>query len=489
MPYHEYGSLSTGGIRLIRILPSKTDPNEQIQITLESHNLENADFDALSYTWGASTLEECEQSDAQIFTTMERCYPVLCCNKIILCTKSLRTALCRLRTYHDDVKARVFQHVTRRPKLALTWADGLCINRDDPDERATQVALMGTLYTKANQVLAFVGEFNAGAKTALDMVIRLNDISLSARGSTVSRMDFYDEELHAASGKPPMPSEWWEWVIFLSRNWFQRTWVLQEVANSFHRTTVICGQFRILLMVVINSIAAVVAFDWNLDIAGELRSEMVQSPRYELYADKALQWLLQSSQAFYLLSCACLKGETPSFYELSQAILPQTRCSDPRDKVYATLGIASEWQQRISMLLPIDYKHGTFEVFTRATKHAISLSKSLDLLSSRAERSTRQKYCLPTWCPDYDEPKRYPQSLRYAIWSRIVVTRWCATMGSSVTRLVSLQPLHHLTLRGRYCGTIKSSGSLGSFFNECSTIHLPLRVLHDLVRRDDPGHE
>jgi len=79
---------------------------------------------------------------------------------------------------------------------------------------------MGTLYTKANQVLAFVGESDAGAKTALDMVIRLNDISLSARGSTVSRMDFYDEELHAASGKPPLPSEWWEWVIFLSRNWF-----------------------------------------------------------------------------------------------------------------------------------------------------------------------------------------------------------------------------------------------------------------------------
>jgi len=163
---------------LIRILPSETDPNEQIQITLESHNLENADFDALSYTWGASTLEECEQSDAQIFTTVERCYPVLCCNKIILCTKSLRTALRRLRTYHDDVKARVFQHVTRRLKLALTWADGLCINQDDPDERATQVALMGTLYTKANQVLAFVGEFDAGAKTALDMVIRLNNISL-----------------------------------------------------------------------------------------------------------------------------------------------------------------------------------------------------------------------------------------------------------------------------------------------------------------------
>jgi len=162
MPYHEYGSLRAGGIRLIRILSSETDPNEQIQITLESHSLENAEFDALSYTWGASTLEECEQSDAQIFTTVERCYPVLCCNKIILCTKSLRTALRRLRTYHDDVKARVFQHVTRRPKLALTWADGLCINQDDPDERATQVALMGTLYTKANQVLAFVGESDAG---------------------------------------------------------------------------------------------------------------------------------------------------------------------------------------------------------------------------------------------------------------------------------------------------------------------------------------
>lgn len=471
MQYHDYDGLQADGIKLIRILPIGTYPNEQLQIVLENYNIDNVEFDALSYTWGPSTLEELEESSTQVFTTVERCYPVLCCGKIVLCTKALRNALRRLRTYHDEGKARVFERISRRPKSALTWADGLCINQDDSHERAAQVALMGMIYKKADQVLAFVGDSDAGSKKALDVVIKLNNLSLSTQDLEVSRMHFYDRDFHSTNKQPLLPSEWWEWVIFLSRTWFQRSWVLQEVANAFGRTTVVCGRFLIPLMVILNSVASVVALDWNLEIAGELRSVMEQSPRYKLYAGTALQWLLQSSHAFYLLGYTLFDFESnpPSFYDLSQAVLPQTRCSNPRDKVYATLGIALEWKRRDPILLPIDYKQDTSEVFTRATKHAISLSESLDLLSSRAERSTDRQYRLPTWCPDYDEPRRYPQSLRSAIGSKLLKPRWCASLHTKAMPLSDLQPLHHLNLRGRCCGAIEDFGPLNSFFNECST--------------------
>lgn len=481
MQYHDYDGLQADRIRLIRILPIGIYGNEQIEIVLENHNIDNVEFDALSYTWGPSTLEELEESSAQVFTTVKRCYPVLCCSKIVLCTKSLRNALRRLRTYHDEGKARVFEHVSRRTKSALTWADGLCINQDDSYERAAQVALMGTIYKKAKQVLAFVGDSDAGSKKALDVVIKLNDLSLSKQDLEVSRMHFYDRDLHSTNKRPMLPSEWWEWVILLSRTWFQRTWVLQEVANAFDRTVVICGRFLVPLMPILNSVASIVAFDWNLEIAGELRSAIEQSPRYKMYADTALQWLLQSSHAFYLLGYTFLEGNLPSFHDLSQAILPQTRCSNPRDKVYATLGIAAEWKRRDPMLLPIDYEQDTCEVFIRATKHAISLSQNLDLLSSRAERSTNHQYRLPTWCPDYDEPRRYPQSLRCVIGSKLLEPQWCASLGTKARSLGDLQPLRRLNLRGRCCGAIERFGPLNSFFNECSTIHMPLRVLLSLV--------
>lgn len=80
---------------------------------------------ALSYHWGKQT--------NQVTIRLN--------NFDVKVTPNLYEALLRLR-------AEGFQYV---------WADALCINQQDFDERSFQVARMGAIYQKAYQVAAWLG--------------------------------------------------------------------------------------------------------------------------------------------------------------------------------------------------------------------------------------------------------------------------------------------------------------------------------------------
>ncbi|KAH6681472.1 heterokaryon incompatibility protein-domain-containing protein [Halenospora varia] len=60
----------------------------------------------------------------------------------ILVTKSFDNALLDIR--HEETSR-------------VVWADGICINPDDIEERQQQVSIMGTIYSKASQVLTYIG--------------------------------------------------------------------------------------------------------------------------------------------------------------------------------------------------------------------------------------------------------------------------------------------------------------------------------------------
>ncbi|KAF0324640.1 hypothetical protein GQ607_008079 [Colletotrichum asianum] len=80
--------------------------------------IDSATFEAISYVWGTHSRNEI----------------VICDGKRLKITKNLRTALQRVRLPGG----------TRR-----LWADSICINQEDPNERGHQVALMGDIYSKA----------------------------------------------------------------------------------------------------------------------------------------------------------------------------------------------------------------------------------------------------------------------------------------------------------------------------------------------------
>lgn len=47
--------------------------------------------------------------------------------------------------------------VRRKEKAILVWIDALCINQQDKDERATQVRLMGQIYSGATSIAIWIG--------------------------------------------------------------------------------------------------------------------------------------------------------------------------------------------------------------------------------------------------------------------------------------------------------------------------------------------
>jgi Heterokaryon incompatibility protein (HET) len=113
-------------IRVVEILPGRW--SEDIACALTVINLdEEAKYEALSYVWGIP-------KDTMAITLN---------GTVFQATRCLIAALRRLRSANA---ARTI------------WADAICINQDDMDERAQQVSIMQDIYSKASEVQVHLGE-------------------------------------------------------------------------------------------------------------------------------------------------------------------------------------------------------------------------------------------------------------------------------------------------------------------------------------------
>lgn len=73
----------------------------------------------------------------------------------------------------------------------------------------------------------------------------------------------------------------------------------------------------------------------------------------------------------------------------------QSNATDPRDKLYGVLGLASD----ANMIVPHpDYSLSPIEVYTRLAKSLVDLRLTLDFLT--LVRVDEQRSDLPSWCPD-----------------------------------------------------------------------------------------
>ena len=124
-----YGRLNLpteGSIRLLDILPGVS---REIRATLRSASLDSKTrYEALSYTWGASTLHQVVRINGDYQLAI---------------TDNLFNALRRLR---------------HRFKSRTLWVDAICINQYDVAEKSNQIAMMGRIYREARTVDVWLGE-------------------------------------------------------------------------------------------------------------------------------------------------------------------------------------------------------------------------------------------------------------------------------------------------------------------------------------------
>lgn len=122
-----------------------------VQCELSIHSLNTASppsYTALSYVWGPESTDTIFNED----------------NALIL---NDETVPARENLLHA---LRSFQ---RRNDKAYLWVDAVCINQSDMEEKKTQIALMGQIYSAAERTVIWLGKKEGDSDLAIDFIRRV----------------------------------------------------------------------------------------------------------------------------------------------------------------------------------------------------------------------------------------------------------------------------------------------------------------------------
>lgn len=299
---YTYESLDLSN-KTIRVLRLRRSPylDDEIWTELIQTTLGEVPFEALSYTWG-TTEKPCNIriNDSQI--------PV---------TRNVYVALQHLRLRNED---------------RFLWVDAICINQDNHEEREQQVGQMKSIYEYAEKVLIWMGVSDSNIDEFFSAILPLRDLIMARTRASLSGEDYSSSETLVPGF---LESKHCKILLqILENSWFKRIWILQEVANA-RTATVIYGhnEMSTRLFTRLPSMLGVSAPGGSqavLDIMpGHSRSKSWWAERRDL---RTLLSKFSNSEA-----------------------------TDPRDKVYALLGLCSD-QYYASLFIKPDYTRSQEQV-------------------------------------------------------------------------------------------------------------------------------
>ena len=194
------------------------------------------------------------------------------------------------------------------------WIDALCIAQDDEIEKAQQVRLMRDVFQKAEKVIAWLGYSTPDTSDAIKFVSSTFDsiVELKRRNESPD-LENLDPTSHG----------WQHFSKLLENPFFVRAWIVQEMVLASH-VDVMYGSdvvsWEILGQTVFN------IFKYGLNSLIGIDETRAPAGLMGLERTFSLRLLRKDGGATSLLTCLFV------FWVFAS--------SDPRDKVFALLGIA-----------------------------------------------------------------------------------------------------------------------------------------------------
>jgi hypothetical protein len=317
-------------IRLIALYPSDDDENLKCDI-FHANLLDKPVYEALSYTWADAS------GDSSFSQTL------LCKGRTISITKNCDAALRCLRPKH---RSRVL------------WVDSICIHQDDPLEKNHQVKLMSNIYSRASQVVAFLGV------KSTDMSVGLHSLI---------------DTLQAISPIEPVTVDKEEGVReLLALPYFHRVWIIQEIGLA-QLVSLVVGSRTVHWTALTASML--------LQLCGLLR----------INVPAALQWT---------------PARRPEEELDLLAVLSKSRncvATDARDKVFALLGLV---HPHIAGQITVDYSVTKMQLYTDVATYCMGALSRFDVLQ-HVLAPQRNSDLVPSWVPQWDQvPKRTHTPIR-----------------------------------------------------------------------------
>ncbi|KAL2882110.1 hypothetical protein SGCOL_002372 [Colletotrichum sp. CLE4] len=353
-------------IRLLTILPGRQ--TEELRCTCSTIRLDSRPrYNALSYVWGNP------DEKAQVIVNGVQ----------VTVNRSLAEALSRIRRQQGPV---------------VIWADALCINQSDEDEKKYQIDLMHRIYGECENCFVWRG----------DIAVK-GDSSVAAKQAAAAALNalriIAEEPHHEELGWPgkgpvarsPAGNGLTAGVALQSMmdcEWWHRIWTVQEVCLP-PQATVLWGPLEISFQTIMDAASYMVQPD--------------EHPQHNNIFD-----LFQEGTAIYpklhtspftipVLSIAHARfwdqSRTNSLNRLWR--FRDKRSKYPKDKLFGIWALLNK--KYLPNITPADYVLDIVVLFSRVTVSLLtSLNNLKPLIGWRGERETAG---LPTWVLDLAQPE------------------------------------------------------------------------------------
>jgi hypothetical protein len=389
MASFQYDALTEpDSIRILLLEPSP-ETSSQIRCNLVHTTLAickdniRDEYTALSYVWGNPSTSQ----------------SILVNGKAFNITTNLFHALRDLRDNH---------------KVRRLWIDAICIDQSNVKEKNRQVSIMGSIYTLAQHTVIHLGDFT--------FPVHLAFRELTGRPLT-SWTGLEDPLQHIATIRHAARD-------IMGQPWFTRVWIFQELVLS-RDPWIQYGEFRMKWDEFCEAVE-VLKNRVNGPNGNYIETELHRNLRV-LQDMQDIRRKFQSAKSASLISpCALI--------DILQA-RRGFRASDPRDRVFAHLGIAAPLQNKATKYnVQVNYNQSVSEIYTRLAMNAIRSAQNVEILRfvERISPATRSlnlprkvsrfrilfagnmrgrppEFELPSWVPDWSLPISHdPRLLSHA---------------------------------------------------------------------------
>ncbi|KAL8835919.1 MAG: hypothetical protein Q9176_006603 [Flavoplaca citrina] len=396
---------------------------------------DNPEYETLSYAWGASVVD----------------HTVLVDGSVLKVTRSLHDALRYLRP-----RKQPFGAVDGPPfegdATGVIWADAICINQADLDERSSQVCLMGDIYRRGARLHVWIGtveEIREGLRQehidtemdALDLVtpeliFEFNMFLLShepprSRPAVLSSaalsgdvdadvmgameiLKIFTEDKHvpqlpffnSLSGDTDLElyKPWYVGLAMLlgilTQPWWKRVWAVQEVllstSTSTQATLLHVSHFKISLASC-NSVRAYFhqhllgcCVDWYPFVMG---------------SNALLHRLNEASGFLNSLKNLSRRYENGTFdMTVAYHSLNSREATVPHDYIY---GLRALMANSLSSTLKVDYRQSASSLYIEATRAIFRAHNSLEYIDVAVGVDADNTNHLPSWCIEWSQHRKY----------------------------------------------------------------------------------
>ncbi|KNG85570.1 hypothetical protein ANOM_006643 [Aspergillus nomiae NRRL 13137] len=426
--------LLSNEIRLLNLLPGKWfDP---IHCTWQIVSLNgNPKYKALSYVWGRSKHSQ----------------PIYLNGSPIHITKHLRRALQQLRSGSEAV---------------CLWVDAVCINQSDDEEKTEQVKMMGKIYAQSQEVVVYLGDafapsFSQSFNTPSDTRDAVSHTMTPREYYSMSVSNEMDtglvwrrplshkdgsyllcfiqlladgvdmDRFIAGTDQGSLDDVMEALRLFLSAvPWWKRVWVIQEVVIPSK------------IMILYGSMIA----PWETFVKAANRVHENAGKVIPSLTPSDVKFLVEFSRRIRGIESIRNRWQSPEQITLVQLLrqFSGRKATDPRDKVYALLGLAKDKPS-----VEPNYAAAELDVLADTTLDIISRSGSLDVWAG--DFTMKDNHAIPSWIPDWSSPpdtfiqsrienvKHYNACKNSPVYVQLQSSKEFSTVYEYITRIDSKQ--------------------------------------------------